>query len=328
MVDERMRLIEESNGLGTALDPLYDKPADTAHKKQRTAYLESRKAFLNAQIEFARQQQVSLNYAYPALAAIKGETGENPEDIHKVRSRIPGAFDGIRSNIDKLSGEVAKDPSVALLFDSVVAAQLQDKSITASQRQQLTQWLNTKREEKAQNAQFGMLASSGLFMASFVPVLQEVAIPLRVIGAGVGGATMASEIPDLMLLDAAAQAGRGGAGNLTSQSPEQAKFNLVMGYANVGLAALDVGLEVGAVQKLVRIPSLVRSAASLTREQSRVLVESLSRIKGEVTEAIVSRVASAVKGADNLTATTIVNADGTDLTPKKWTGKLSCHRVI
>jgi hypothetical protein len=40
-------------------------------------------------------------------------------------------------------------------------------------------------------------------------------------------------------------------------------------------------------------------------------VESLSRIRGEVTEAIVSRVASAVKGADNLTATTIVNADGT-----------------
>jgi hypothetical protein len=76
MVDERMRLIEESNGLGTALDPLYDKPADTARKKQRAAYLESRKAFLSAQIEFARQQQVSLNYAYPALAAIKGETGE------------------------------------------------------------------------------------------------------------------------------------------------------------------------------------------------------------------------------------------------------------
>jgi hypothetical protein len=102
MVDGRMRLVEESNGLETALDPLYDKPADTARKKQRTAYLESRKAFLTAQIEFARQQQVSLNYAYPALAAIKGETGENPEDMQKVQSRIPGAFDGIRSSHGRL----------------------------------------------------------------------------------------------------------------------------------------------------------------------------------------------------------------------------------
>jgi hypothetical protein len=268
MVDERMRVIEESNGLGTALDPLYDTPADQSRKKERSKYLESRQAFLSAQIEYARQQQASLTYAYPALSAIKGETGENPQDIEKVQSRLPGAFDGIRGNIDHLSGEVAKDPSVAVLFDSVVAAQLQDKSITAPQRQQLTEWLNSKREEKAQNAQLGMLASSGLFVASFVPQLKGISLGLRLAGIGVGGAVAASEIPDLMMLDAAAQAGLGGAGKLTSQSPEQAKFNLVMGYANVGLAGLDVGLEVGAVQKLAGLTGKLASAGvQVSRQQ-------------------------------------------------------------
>jgi hypothetical protein len=235
------------------------------YKKQLA--LSEQKRHLEERIAFSKQNQVSLEYAYPALAAVEGETGKDPQDIQRVQSRIPDKFDGIRSNIDKLNGEVAKDPSVAVLFDSVVAAQLQDKSITAPRRQQLTEWLNSKREEKAQNAQWGMLASGGLFVASFVPALQEVAIPLRVIGAGLGGVTMASEIPDLMLLDAAAQAGLGG-NRLTSQSPEQAKFNLVMGYANVGLAGLDVGLEVGAVQKLAGLTGKLASAGvQVSREK-------------------------------------------------------------
>jgi hypothetical protein len=266
--------------------------------------------------------QVSLEYAYPALAAVEGETGKDPQDIQRMQSRIPGAFDEMRGNIDQLSGAIQKDPSTATLLDSVVAAQLQDKSMSAQDRQQVTAWLKSQREGKEHAQQWGSLASGGLFIASLVPALQEVAIPLRVIGAGLGGVTMASEIPDLMLLDAAAQSGLGCAGKLTSQSPEQARFNLVMGYANVGLAGLDMGLEVGVVQKLARIPSLVRSAASLTREQSRVLVAGLSRIKGEVTEAVVQKMAQAVKGADNLTTSTIVNADGT-LTQSRPLGKVA-----
>jgi hypothetical protein len=254
---------------------------------------------------------VSLNYAYPALAAIKGETGENPEDIHKVRSRIPGAFDGIRSNIDKLSGEIFKDPSTVLLFDSVVASQLQDKSMMPQEREHLTKWLETERENKARAAQMGALLGGGLFIASFMPQLKGISLGLRLAGIGVGGAVAVSEIPDLMMLDLAAQSGRGGAGKLTSQSPEQARFNLVMGYMNVGLAGLDAGLEVGMIQRLTQIPGVLRSAATLTRQQSQVLVSSLARLRAEVSDAVIERMVQAIRGADNLTAGTIFNADGT-----------------
>jgi hypothetical protein len=274
MVDERMRVVEESNGLSTALDPLYDTPADQARKKQRAAYLESRQAFLNSQIEYARQMQVSLSYSYPALTAIKGETGANPGDIQKVQARLPQAFNEIRGDIDRISQWLADDPSKAWLFDSVVVSQLKDKTLSAQQRGQLIAEVERQRQSAAGGLMLGSVLSGGLFAASFVPGLQDFAIPLRVAGLGIGGAVAASEIPDLMLLDLAAQSGRGGAGALTNQSPEQARFNLVMGYANVGLAGLDVGLEVGAVQKLAGVTGkLAAAGVQVSREKwSQVMV--------------------------------------------------------
>jgi hypothetical protein len=99
-------------------------------------------------------------------------------------------------------------------------------------------------------------------------VVQAAAIPLRVAAMGLRGGIAISEIPDLIVLDAAAQAGKGGAGRFTNQSPEQAKFNLVMGYANVGLAGLDVGLEVGAVQKLAAMTGkLAMTGVKVSRQQ-------------------------------------------------------------
>jgi hypothetical protein len=268
MVDERMRVVEESNGLSTALDPLYDTPADQVRKKQRAAYLESRQAFLNSQIEYTRQMQVSLSYSYPALTAIKGETGANPGDIQRVQARLPQAFNEIRGDIDRIGQWLADDPSKAWLFDSVVVSQLKDKSLSAQQRGQLIAEVERQRQSAAGGLMLGSVLSGGLFAASFVPGLQDFAIPLRMAGLGIGGGVAASEIPDLMLLDLAAQSGRGGAGALTNQSPEQARFNLVMGYANVGLAGLDVGLEVGAVQKLAGLTGKLASAGvQVSREK-------------------------------------------------------------
>jgi hypothetical protein len=64
------------------------------------------------------------------------------------------------------------------------------------------------------------------------------------------------------------------AGQLTSQSPDQARFNLVMGWANLGLAGLDAGLEVGTVQRLAKSTmSLAGSGVSLTQRQWSQLIE-------------------------------------------------------
>jgi hypothetical protein len=82
-------------------------------------------------------------------------------------------------------------------------------------------------------------------------------------------------------LDAAAQSGRGGAGKLTGQSPEEARFNLVMGYANVALAGLDVGAEVGVIRKLERLVGRGSVQGAQVLRQTWVQVMSLAR-QGDV----------------------------------------------
>ncbi len=59
-------------------------------------------------------------------------------------------------------------------------------------------------------------------------------------------------IPDLALMHQAAQAGRGGAGQLTNKSPEQALWELALGGAAVTLAATDVGLGAKQMGQLSR----------------------------------------------------------------------------
>jgi Bacterial EndoU nuclease len=243
-------------------------------KHKRLVALSDQKHRLEQRIAVAKQMQVSLEYAYPALAAVKGETGANPQDIQAVQGRLPNEFNGIRRDIDRVSQWLSDDPSNAWLFDSVVAAQLKDKSLSPAQRQQLAQQAEKAHPEGG--LMLGTVLSGGLFAAAFVPALQDLAIPLLWAGIGVGGAVAASEIPDLMLLDAAAQAGRGGH-RLTSQSPEQAKFNLVMGYGNVALAALDVGAEVGVVQKLAGVTGELATAGVQVSRQTWSQVMSLAR---------------------------------------------------
>jgi Holliday junction resolvase RusA-like endonuclease len=246
---------------------------------KKSVNLQKQKENLKAQIEYARQMQVYLTYAYPALAAIQGETGKNPQDIQKVQGRLPEAFNQTRGDIDKLSKTLTDDPSKAWLFDSVVAAQLKDKSISPQQRQRLVQRIEKEHQNAAGGLMLGGLLSGGLFIASFIPALQNIAIPLRIAGGALGGGIAASQLPDLMALDAAAQAGKGGAGRLTSQSPDEARFNLVMGYANLGLAALDVGAGELVIRGLAKTPGAIKAFAKLTRVQSQKVLGTLSKLK-------------------------------------------------
>jgi hypothetical protein len=246
-------------------------------KHKKLVALSDQKRRLGERIAVAKQMQVSLEYAYPALSAVKNETGANPQDILAVQGRLPEEFDGIRGNIDKLSGEVTKDPSTALLFDSVVTSELLRGGHSRAQRKELTGWLEGERGNKERLSQLGQAVGGGLFLASFIPQLRGGAALLRMVGAGTLGATFAYDLPDLMLLDAAAQSGRGGAGQLTGQSPEEARFNLVMGYANVALAGLDVGAEVGVIRGLERLVGRGSVQGAQVLRQTWVQVMSLAR---------------------------------------------------
>jgi hypothetical protein len=262
LVDERMRVIEELNtGTGLALDPLYDTQQDKTRKEQRRAQLEARQTTLNAEIDQIRLAQVTLEFQYPAIRAVRQTLwgwGGIEKDPKAVLSRMSGEFKGIRNNIDQLSKELAENPAAVRNLDSVVAAQLQqwrqDKSIPPAQIDQLAKSLKDAKETKQRNEQVsgfvgGAITIGSLFLPGGAPlwVIQA----LRLGGASLSMYSAASSLPDLMVLNKATQAQRGGAGELTSQSEGEAQFNLVMGYTNLVLAGVDVGAP-QLVQRLVR----------------------------------------------------------------------------
>ena len=264
--EQVQRLVEPPNDFNP-LSPVEQQKKNAAEKDSLLQSYKRIRETCKARIEFARQQQVSLQYAYPALAAVQGEFGTSQGDIQAVQARLPRTFDGMRTQMDQLSDTLTRDPSTALMFDSVVKAQLQDKSLSSQQRSELTHSVKSAREGK-QNAQtLGALASGGLFLASFIPALQEVAIPLRLAGVGGGAALSLSELPDLMVLEQATQAGHGGH-RLTGESPEQAKLNVMMGYTNMALAVLDVGAETKVAQRLGPVAiDLAKSGVQVSRQK-------------------------------------------------------------
>jgi hypothetical protein len=61
----------------------------------------------------------------------------------------------------------------------------------------------------------------------------------------------------------------------------------------------------------VKLPGAARAAMSLTKAQNNVFVESLGRFRGEVTNEVVQRIATAVRKADAATTMIVDNGDGT-----------------
>jgi hypothetical protein len=86
-----------ADGLGATPEQIQNSP-----KYKQLVQLSLQRQKLEAQIEQTKQMQVSLEYAYPALAAINNETGTKPGDMQAVLQRMPGKFSDIRANIDKL----------------------------------------------------------------------------------------------------------------------------------------------------------------------------------------------------------------------------------
>jgi hypothetical protein len=112
-------------------------------------------------------------------------------------------------------------------------------------------------------------------------------------------------------MNLAAKASEAGGGKLTHQTPEQARMNLALGYANLAIAGLDIGLVPGLIGKVARVPKAVRAAAGMTRKQSQVLVNSIARHSGNLSDAMLEKLLAGVRSADESTTLVVANADGT-----------------
>ena len=116
----------------------------------------------------------------------------------------------MRGNIDKLSGDLKKDPASVINLDSVVSQQLnqlrKDKSVTPEQVKQLEKSITEEKEGKKRNELLTGLGGAALTIGSFfIPGAGEVSMAtkvvqgMRMIGAGMSLYSASSALPDLKI---------------------------------------------------------------------------------------------------------------------------------
>jgi A nuclease family of the HNH/ENDO VII superfamily with conserved AHH len=256
---------------------------------------------LNAQIRVLQQSRDAMKAQVPALAVIDTakvahapNTQQNNAAIFKDISK---GFGDINHGIDTLQGQIAQDPNKALVLDDVKAATLHKMGIDPKQKnhtpqqQAVIDYLG-KEEFKDNLIKWGGLAGAGALTVG--AIIGAVLMPLSVIPAWMmGGATALGlgtatyDVFQLITIDQGAQAGQAGGQKLTSVDPETARFNLTMGYGNLALSALDVGMTAKEAIALGKLPVMRGLAGSLSAEKLTDLMRGIkAAAQGHMSEAL------------------------------------------
>jgi A nuclease family of the HNH/ENDO VII superfamily with conserved AHH len=288
---------------------------------QRYEQLSDRRAAILRELEQLKQSELELEYEFPALSAMGQESKNTRENNQAILGRIPQKFGEIRHSINDLDHQIQGDPKVALRLDKVVEQTLAagvsfEQGTGVPEVAQVTEWLKAEGFWKHAATGAGIAATGVAGVASlFNPEVGWVA-------AALGFGTAAAQLPDALIDDRAAQAQRGGGEQVTSLDPDTARGNLVLGGVNLVLAGLDAGLQPEVLRGLVKIPGLARAGLALTNQQRRVLMASVARHSGAMTDAVLEKLVGAVKTADAQTTMIIANGDGT-LTQMRPLGRVA-----
>jgi Peptidase_C39 like family len=242
-------------------------PPNTFIDRDDVAHLGVINPQIQAQIKELEGQQALLKIArrqmqaqHPALAVVdsaKVASSSNQELLGNINQ----GFGQIQGNIGDLQKQIQADPSKALFLDDVVKGTLGGLKIDPNNPNQtqtgkaITDWLKGEQTKHNLVKWGGTLLTGGLTVGAIITTFasEGLALPfwLGLGGAITGLGTAAYDYRELATVDLAAQAQQGGAGNLTSQDKDTARFNLMMGRVNLLMSGLDVGLSVKAVTGLL-----------------------------------------------------------------------------
>jgi hypothetical protein len=135
---------------------------------------------------------------------------------------------------------------------------------------------------------------------SFIPYIGQAAGGLRLAAGAAGAGAAALEIPDLVLMDAAAQAARGGAGKLISESPDGTRAKLILASLGAVASALDFGLEAKAAGELATTATQLSAAGvQLSQPQWRGALEAARQGGANLRNFLVTNLKNAPAGMRN-----------------------------
>jgi hypothetical protein len=264
-------------------------------------------------LDMAEQAKSNLEIMSPALMAIN----QNPDtrqlalrggtqlDNVQLLRQIGSAYGNTRSSANQLIAQIRKDPSAVLQLDPVVGETLGQMGVSEQKRQTgdanskaILEWLEHQRQVDGAIKTGGMLGTGLLGLAGiaspFLGFPEAAPWLLRSAGA-LGAATGVYELPQLIQQNLAAESQQLGGKPLTPKELQETKFNLLMGYTNITLGVLDAGAGEAALKGIAKTPGAIKAFASLTRAQSRRLVDKIAQLGEQFNEKVLQGMVKAVK---------------------------------
>jgi A nuclease family of the HNH/ENDO VII superfamily with conserved AHH len=251
---------------------------------QTQAKIEELKAQQNLITLAQRQRQAQ----YPALAvldtAVVAKTANTPQGNQALLNTIGKGFGKIQGSIAELQDQILEDPERAMALDDVRNRTLQEYQRFLNTKDPKDQpkaeaikgYLKTRELQKLG----GDILTGGLTVGAVIGTVlaPEAMWPLWVGAAGTaaGVATGIRDYREFSTVDLAAQAQQGGAGSLTSKSKEEARFDLIMGQANLLMAGLDVGMTAKGTVGLIK--GSTKMGASLSKVKPAALAQVLNDV--------------------------------------------------
>ncbi|MTJ51354.1 hypothetical protein FJR38_00975 [Anabaena sp. UHCC 0253] len=262
MADFQIKSQNQRNDNYNQIENLKPKPdqAEPPDSSRIMRLLQENIKSLDQKIKEITQVRATLRTIYPALAAPDVDKSSDATSDAVLVAKISKKVDEVLLALDKVYTGVHEDDIPFDKLEPIVAETLQQMGISKDAQDPkskavLTLLKNEETKEGWVNLG-GFLATLGLGIAAFFTQGTSSTI-LGLLGTGVGLGTAGYELERADDLYGAAQAGELG-GKPLVDDPEAARFNYIMGWANVILAGLDLGLAVKGGTTLLETTSKAR----------------------------------------------------------------------
>ncbi len=231
---------------------------------------------------FIEDVQKALRIAYPALGVLNtpgqggafAKTKNDAASNQKALGQVTSGFNEIHKSINDLEGQLNQKDAKGnrsnvpvLELSAVMDAVLKQQGITQAARKNgdvkskaVLDWLDKERfNDQAIKIGGGVVAGVATIASLFTPAGWARLLVLG-IGSAAGLGSGAYDVNQALTEQRAANAGRGGAGNLTNTSPEEARFNTMMSFVNLALGAFDAAMVAGAAGKALKSGRIFEAA--------------------------------------------------------------------
>ncbi len=207
--------------------------------------------------EQVKQYRARLRTEYPPLSVLDTGTITEQTGNEQIFARIQAGFDEVRTIIDDVKQRIHTEDIPLSKLGPIVDQTKAQMGVTEQTRQSgdplsvaVTDWLESRDTTEAVITWTGTILSLVLGVAAII-ASGGWAIFLGLAGSAVGLGTAVYEFERAEDLYSAARAGEATGGNLVDD-PEAARFNYIMGWVNLVLAGLDLGIAARAASTLVR----------------------------------------------------------------------------